>query len=54
VSRHQQRGDPAEAARSAASGNPDRITQLERLNELKKSGALSAEEFEREKAKLPH
>jgi membrane protease subunit (stomatin/prohibitin family) len=54
VSRHQQGADRAEDAQSAGSGNPDRITQLERLNELKKSGAVSAEEFEREKAKLPH
>jgi hypothetical protein len=41
---------PHQAAAGGAS--PDRISQLERLNELKKSGALTKDEFQREKAKL--
>ena len=43
------------AARSkgrAARANGDHIARLERLNDLKKSGALTNREFEREKAKL--
>ncbi len=42
------------AAHQAAAGgaSSDRISQLERLNELKKSGALTKDEFQREKAKL--
>jgi hypothetical protein len=40
------------AHRAAAGGTSDRITQLERLNQLKQSGALTEDEFKREKAKL--
>lgn len=48
----QQEGARAAADESAAGAAPDRITQLERLNQLRKSGALTEEEFQREKAKL--
>jgi len=41
-----------EGAHRAAGGAPDRITQLERLDQLRQSGALSEDEFKREKAKL--
>jgi hypothetical protein len=33
-------------------GNEDRVAQLERLAKLKDSGALTEEEFEREKARI--
>jgi len=55
VARRQDEAHKAAAARSGARGShaaPDRIAQLERLNELKKSGALTNSEFQREKAKL--
>ncbi len=42
----------ADESRAAAGAAPDRITQLERLNQLKQSGALTEDEFKREKAKL--
>jgi hypothetical protein len=47
-------GRKQNAGHQAAAGgsSPDRISQLERLNELKKSGALTKDEFQREKAKL--
>jgi hypothetical protein len=47
-------GRKQNAAHQAAAGgaSSDRISQLERLNELKKSGALTKDEFQREKAKL--
>ena len=48
VGRAQESARQADAARSSG----DRISQLERLNELRKSGALSDEEFQREKDKL--
>jgi hypothetical protein len=35
-----------------ASQEDDRVAQLERLAKLKESGALTEEEFEREKARL--
>jgi hypothetical protein len=43
-----------DAANRAASGESGdhRITQLERLNKLRESGALTEKEFQREKAKL--
>jgi hypothetical protein len=44
-------GDPNEASGSAG-GEDDRLAQLERLAKLKDSGALSEEEFEREKARI--
>jgi Short C-terminal domain len=37
---------------TAASREDDRVAQLERLAKLKESGALSEEEFEREKARI--
>jgi putative oligomerization/nucleic acid binding protein len=44
---------PAHRAAPAGDGAaPDRIAQLERLNKLKESGALTEDEFRREKAKL--
>lgn len=39
-------------AAPAASGEDERVAQLERLARLKDSGALSDEEFEREKARI--
>ena len=39
-------------APAAAAAPPDRYSQLERLDGLRQSGALSQEEFDREKAKL--
>jgi Short C-terminal domain len=42
---------PSEASDSDA-GDDDRLAQLERLAKLKASGALSEEEFEREKARI--
>lgn len=42
-------GAPAGAS---ASGGDDRVAQLERLARLKESGALSEQEFEREKARI--
>ena len=47
---HQAAAAPPDAR--AAHAAPDRLGQLERLNELKKSGALTKPEFEREKAKI--
>ncbi len=40
------------AAPAAASGVPSTIEQLKQLGELRDSGVLTAEEFEREKQKL--
>ena len=37
---------------AAAGGARDRITPLERLDQLRTSGALTEDEFKREKAKL--
>jgi hypothetical protein len=45
-------GMPMEAAGPAASAEQDRVAQLERLAKLKESGALSEQEFEREKARI--
>jgi Short C-terminal domain len=45
-------GMPMEAAGAAASAEQDRVAQLERLAKLKESGALSEQEFEREKARI--
>jgi Short C-terminal domain len=45
-------GMPMEAAGPAASAQGDRVAQLERLAKLKESGALSEQEFEREKARI--
>jgi Short C-terminal domain len=42
---------PTEASASGG-GEDDRLAQLERLAKLKESGALSEEEFEREKARI--
>jgi hypothetical protein len=39
-------------ASAAPSGGDDRVQQLERLAKLKESGALSEQEFEREKARI--
>jgi hypothetical protein len=39
-------------ASPAASGEDDRVAQLERLSKLKESGALTDQEFEREKARI--
>jgi hypothetical protein len=44
-------GDPIEGSGSAG-GEDDRLAQLERLAKLKDAGALSEEEFEREKARI--
>lgn len=55
VSRRQEAADRDAAARSkakSAHASGDHIDRLERLNELKKAGALTNREFEREKAKL--
>jgi hypothetical protein len=42
-----------DAARQVSHGRqPDRMAQLERLNSLRASGALDAEEFEAEKRKI--
>jgi len=54
VARKQQEASQA-AKRVAASGartESDRLDELERLNALRKSGALTAREFDREKAKI--
>jgi hypothetical protein len=40
------------SAGSAEEGGDDRVAQLERLARLRESGALSDEEFEREKARI--
>jgi len=40
------------AAEPEADSAPDKYDQLAKLSELRKSGALTEEEFEREKAKL--
>lgn len=40
------------AQASAAAGEDDRVAQLERLARLKESGALTEQEFEREKARI--
>jgi hypothetical protein len=50
VGRQQDAAHRAAAAGEGASS--DRIAQLERLTKLKDSGALTEDEFEREKAKL--
>jgi hypothetical protein len=42
----------AAGATPAASGEDDRVAQLERLSKLKESGALTDEEFEREKTRI--
>ncbi|MEZ5156867.1 MAG: SHOCT domain-containing protein [Solirubrobacterales bacterium] len=42
----------APARFAAASGGGDRIAELERLQRLRESGALTAAEFEREKARI--
>lgn len=48
-----QGGGAAGAAHAAGSdGDDDRVAQLERLARLKESGALTDEEFEREKARI--
>jgi putative oligomerization/nucleic acid binding protein len=39
-------------ARAAASGDGDPLDKIAKLAQLRDSGALTAEEFEREKAKL--
>jgi hypothetical protein len=43
---------PAAAAPSATAGAPSTIEQLKQLGELRDSGVLTPEEFEREKQKL--
>jgi hypothetical protein len=51
----QQEGAHRAAAGEAGAATPganDRITQLERLDQLRQSGALTEDEFKREKAKL--
>jgi hypothetical protein len=45
-------GDPSGGAAAAAGGEDDRVAQLERLAKLKESGALTDQEFEREKARI--
>jgi Short C-terminal domain len=45
-------GMTPEVAGPAASAQGDRVAQLERLAKLKESGALSEQEFEREKARI--
>ncbi len=40
------------ASRQRYGGGDDRVQQLERLAKLKESGALSEQEFEREKARI--
>ena len=55
VARRQEEAQRDAAVRSkatAAHARGDRLDRLERLNDLKKSGALTTREFEREKAKL--
>lgn len=55
VARRQKAADREAAASTKANAvrtRADRLDQLERLNELKKSGALTNREFEHEKAKL--
>ena len=55
VARRQEEAQREAALRSKAKtahARGDHIEQLERLNALKKSGALTSREFEREKAKL--
>ena len=37
---------------ASTGGGDDRVQQLERLAKLKESGALSEQEFEREKARI--
>jgi Short C-terminal domain len=44
-------GQP-QAAPSAATGGDDHVAQLERLAKLRDSGALTDQEFEREKARI--
>ncbi|HET8851641.1 MAG TPA: SHOCT domain-containing protein [Ktedonobacteraceae bacterium] len=49
----QLQADQAQATAAAApSAQPDLITQLQRLTQLKQSGALSEDEFQAAKAKL--
>jgi hypothetical protein len=43
---------PVEAAPAPAPAQPDRITQLKELGELKAAGVLTEEEFQAEKAKI--
>jgi multidrug resistance efflux pump len=43
---------PPAAAASATSGATDRISQLKELAELHDSGALTQEEFDKEKARI--
>ena len=52
VAHQQDRAQRAAGVESGAGAAPDRITQLERLDQLRQSGALSEDEFKREKAKL--
>jgi hypothetical protein len=53
VARQQDAAHRAAGGESAAAGGArDRITQLERLDQLRTSGALTEDEFKREKAKL--
>ena len=52
VAHQQDRAQRAAGGEAGAGGAPDRITQLERLDQLRQSGALSEDEFKREKAKL--
>ena len=52
VARQHDRAHRAAGGESGAGAAPDRITQLERLDQLRSSGALTEDEFKREKAKL--
>jgi hypothetical protein len=45
-------GGGASGAPAAGSGEDERVAQLERLAKLKESGALTEQEFEREKARI--
>jgi Short C-terminal domain len=45
-------GDGQVVSGAGAGGDDDRIAELERLAKLKESGALTEEEFEREKARI--
>ena len=48
----QQAQQPQQAPPPAVAAAPDRIAQLKELSDLKTSGALTAEEFEKEKTRI--